>query len=75
MDAVYHYGATRMLILSRKQGEAIAAGDVIIHVLSVGRRVVKLGLEAPGEIRIRRTELGAMPSTPPTMEGNHEPSD
>ncbi len=47
-----------MLVISRKQGEQILIGDnIIIHVLlSQGNRV-RLGIEAPANVTIRREEL------------------
>ncbi len=47
-----------MLILSRKLGESVLLGeDVSITVLEVTKGVVKLGIDAPKEIRILRGEL------------------
>lgn len=47
-----------MLILSRKLGESVLLGDdVSITVLEVSKGVVKLGIDAPKEIRILRGEL------------------
>ncbi len=47
-----------MLILSRKPGQSIRINeDITIMVLSIDRNQVKLGIEAPKEIQIMRTEL------------------
>ncbi len=47
-----------MLVLARKLKEAIQIGDDIeVKVLSVENGVVKLGIEAPRDIEILRTEL------------------
>jgi len=47
-----------VLILSRKLGESVLLGDdVSITVLEVSKGVVKLGIDAPKEIRILRGEL------------------
>ena len=47
-----------MLVLSRKEGEAILVGDNIhITILSVRGKKVRLGFEAPKEIKILRKEL------------------
>ncbi len=44
-----------MLILKQKAGESIALGENIqIHVLSVKAGQVRLGIEAPPEIKISR---------------------
>ena len=47
-----------MLILSRKEDESIMIGDnITIKVVSVDKGVVKLGIEAPTDISILRSEL------------------
>jgi carbon storage regulator len=47
-----------MLILTRKVGEMIRIGDdVTIRVLEVRGSQVRLGVEAPAEIRIFREEV------------------
>jgi carbon storage regulator len=47
-----------MLVLSRHLGEAFLIGDDIkVHVLAVNSQQVRLGIEAPPEIRILREEL------------------
>jgi carbon storage regulator len=47
-----------MLVLSRKQGEQIRIGDgVTVTVLGVKGGVVKIGIDAPGHLRILRGEL------------------
>jgi carbon storage regulator len=46
-----------MLVLTRKQGEAIRIGDVSIKVVKVGGNTVKIGVEAPITTRILRGEL------------------
>ncbi len=46
-----------MLILTRRPGEAILIGDEIeILVKEVGRNHVRLGINAPKEVPIRRLE-------------------
>lgn len=52
-----------MLILSRKIGERIQIGpNVFVMVCDIRGGDVKIGIEAPKEINIRRTEL---PDRPP----------
>jgi carbon storage regulator len=47
-----------MLVLSRKAQEGVRIGDdVVITVLSVQRGRVKLGIEAPSNIHVERSEL------------------
>ena len=47
-----------MLVLARKENEAIHIGEnIIIKVVSVENGVVKLGIDAPKEIQIVRNEL------------------
>jgi carbon storage regulator len=49
-----------MLVLSRKKSESIMVDhDIEITVISVCGNRVKLGFEAPGSVRIMRTELTA----------------
>jgi carbon storage regulator len=47
-----------MLVLTRKTGESINIGDsILVTVVSVENGQVKLGIEAPGGVKIFRTEL------------------
>jgi len=47
-----------MLVLARKPGESIKIGENIeISIVEVSNGVVKLGIEAPPDIKILRTEL------------------
>jgi carbon storage regulator len=47
-----------MLVLSRRHGEQILVGDnVIIKVLGVAHGRVRVGIEAPPEVPVRRSEL------------------
>ncbi len=47
-----------MLVLTRKQNETIhIGGNVVIKVIATGRGKVKIGIEAPNSIRVRRGEL------------------
>lgn len=62
-------GIATMLVLRRKAGEAIVLNGVItIHVLAVEGERVKLGISAPPEVVIVRSELlenqGPMPGGP-----------
>jgi len=54
-----------MLILVRKVQQSIwIEGDIHIKVLSVERDRVKLGITAPGNIKVMREELFGEPGTP-----------
>ncbi len=47
-----------MLVLSRKVGESFVVGDdVTITVVNVGGNKVRIGIEAPPEISIVRSEV------------------
>jgi carbon storage regulator len=47
-----------MLVLSRKEGEGIRLGDGIeLEVISISKGVVRLGIKAPKEVLILRSEL------------------
>ncbi len=47
-----------MLVLSRKEKESIViAENIVISVQNIGRGRVKIGIEAPISISIRRSEL------------------
>jgi carbon storage regulator len=47
-----------MLVISRKSGESVLIGDKIeIHILEVGDGIIKIGINAPKEIKILRKEI------------------
>jgi len=47
-----------MLVLSRKVGEKILIGDnIAVTVVRVAQGVVRIGVEAPGELPIVREEI------------------
>ena len=47
-----------MLVLSRKLGEKIYIGDgIIITVLDIDRGKIRIGIEAPKAIPVKRAEL------------------
>ncbi len=55
-----------MLVLTRKQNEEIVIGDnVKVTVLQIKGNSIRLGIEAPKEVRIVRAEL---PPTPESRE-------
>ena len=47
-----------MLILSRKNGESIVIdGGITVRIMAVKGNVLRLGIEAPKEIPIHRSEI------------------
>lgn len=47
-----------MLVLSRKSGEKIVIGkDIVISVIEVRGDKIRLGIEAPRDVRVMRSEL------------------
>lgn len=47
-----------MLVLSRRNGESVVlGGGITVTVLRVKGNVVQLGIDAPKEVAIRRSEL------------------
>lgn len=47
-----------MLVLSRKQNERIRVGDsVVVTVVRVSGDKVRIGIEAPADVRVLRDEL------------------
>ena len=62
-----------MLVLGRKQSETVQVGNnITITVLGVRRGRVKLGIEAPANMRILRGELPSWVEELPTR--NEQPS-
>lgn len=46
-----------MLVLSRKQGESVVIGNITLTVVEVQGNRVRLAFDAPGHVRILRSEL------------------
>ena len=47
-----------MLVLTRKTAETIQVGDnIVIKVIKTGKGAVKIGVEAPHDVRVIRGEL------------------
>ena len=51
-----------MLVLSRKTGQQILIGDnITITILQVKGRTVRVGIDAPADVRVLRSELTDKP--------------
>lgn len=47
-----------MLVLTRKAAETIQIGDnIVVKVIRTGKGTVKIGIEAPNDVRVIRGEL------------------
>ena len=65
-----------MLVLSRKVGERIVVADsVVVTVLQVEAAKVRIGIEAPPQVRILRQELQGQATKPavPSTAGRDGP--
>jgi carbon storage regulator CsrA len=61
-----------MLVLTRKRSETIRIGDgIVVKVIRTGRTSVKLGVEAPSNVRVVRGEL--LPLAEPTQQTPEPP--
>lgn len=66
-----------MLVLSRKIGETLIIGDNIhVQILDVNRGQIRIGIDAPKEVNIVRSELVHRTSVAQTYESDSpsEPS-
>jgi carbon storage regulator len=51
-----------VLVLTRKEGETICiGGDITITITKIKGNRVSVGIAAPEQVRIRRTELPRLP--------------
>ena len=46
-----------MLVLSRKTNEVIVIGNIRVTVVRIGPNSVRIGIEAPDDVKILREEL------------------
>ena len=47
-----------MLVLSRKLNEKVViGGNIVVTVVRIDRNQVRLGIEAPGDVRVFREEV------------------
>ena len=49
-----------MLVITRKEAEMVQIGsDIIVKVVQTGRGSIKIGIEAPSDVRVLRGEMSA----------------
>jgi carbon storage regulator len=64
-----------MLVLTRKRAETIQIGEhIFVKVIRTGRSSVKIGIEAPANVRVIRGELLEAPEAATAPESNWRPS-
>lgn len=64
-----------MLVLTRKATETIRIGDdIVIKVIKTGSGSVKIGIEAPVNIRVMRGELIEEKHSVPSIPSNFGPT-
>jgi carbon storage regulator len=64
-----------MLVLTRKRAETIQIGEhIFVKVIRTGRSSVKIGIEAPANVRVIRGELLDVPEAAGEKEYNWSPS-
>lgn len=59
-----------MLVLSRKVGELLRAGDIVFRIVRVAGNRVTVGIEAPADVRISRGELKPLDNTDTDTNNN-----
>jgi carbon storage regulator len=48
----------KMLVLTRRTGEAIRVGhDIVVRIMSLKGNQVRLGIDAPKEVTVHREEI------------------
>jgi carbon storage regulator len=63
-----------MLVLTRKQSQMIQIGEnIVIKVIQTGRSSVKIGIDAPSDVRVLRGELSEELGAVKVGEGLHSP--
>ena len=65
-----------MLVLTRKSAESIRIGDdVVIKVIRTGKGTVKLGIDAPSDVRVLRGELVDTTAAPAAKADERDDAD
>jgi carbon storage regulator CsrA len=63
-----------MLVLTRKADQKIQIGsNITITIIEVKGRYVRLGIEAPRDVRIVRSEIAASPPPVTVHQEGHNP--
>jgi carbon storage regulator len=63
-----------VLVLTRGPGQSVVlAGDIVITVLSTRGTAVRLGIEAPAGVQVRRAELPHAAAAPAAAGGVRAP--
>ena len=63
-----------MLVLSRKQNQEIVIGDGIkITVLKIKGNTIRLGIDAPRDVKVIRGELSSQPKSNPETTETRQP--
>jgi carbon storage regulator len=58
-----------MLVLARSAGQSVVLdGRIVVTVLATRGGLVRLGIEAPAEVGVRRAELVLLPEPVPSPE-------
>ncbi len=64
-----------MLVLSRKEGERLSIGDnITIVVTKVSGNRVTIGIEAPRDVKVVRSELDVAEASAPIAESSEKPA-
>jgi carbon storage regulator len=59
-----------VLVLQRRKRESLLIGDnIVVTVVSVANGVVRLGIEAPAQVKVLREEVALRSSSGPGQEG------
>lgn len=51
-----------MLVFTRREGQTIQIGDVVVTIVKTHSGRVKVGIDAPKEVRVMRGELDEPPA-------------
>lgn len=55
-----------MLVLSRKVGESVKIGDAVVTIVRIDDGRIRIGIDAPPNVKILRTELPVLADTKPS---------